>query len=98
MYLALLIFLIAYIFLVIGKPNKVIVVSLAVFLLLLTGTIDIGQAVLSINWNVIGLFVGMLLIADLFIASGMPAFLAQVLTTQVKTIGAAILAREGTGS
>lgn len=92
MYLALLIFLIAYIFLVIGKPNKVIVVGLAVFLLLLTGTIDIDQAVMSINWNVIGLFVGMLLIADLFIASGMPAFLAQVLTTQVKTIGAAILA------
>ncbi|MGQ9615977.1 MAG: SLC13 family permease [Spirochaetota bacterium] len=45
----------------------------------------------SINWNVIGIFLGTLLIAEAFIDSGVPALIAYFLVSRTKTTGMAIL-------
>jgi Na+/H+ antiporter NhaD/arsenite permease-like protein len=46
----------------------------------------------SINWNVLGIFLGTLLIAEAFIDSGVPALIAHFLVSRAKTTGMAILA------
>jgi Na+/H+ antiporter NhaD/arsenite permease-like protein len=47
--------------------------------------------VYSINWNVLGIFLGTLLIAEAFIESRVPALIAHHLVTRSKNIGMAIL-------
>jgi len=46
----------------------------------------------SINWNVLGIFLGTLLIADAFIESEVPALIAHALVSRSKNIGIAIFA------
>jgi len=46
----------------------------------------------SINWNVMGIFAGTLLVAEVFIYSGVPAYLADVLIVRSPNVGWAILA------
>jgi Na+/H+ antiporter NhaD/arsenite permease-like protein len=46
----------------------------------------------TINWNVLGIFLGTLLIADAFIESEVPALIAHALVSRSKNIGSAILA------
>jgi Na+/H+ antiporter NhaD/arsenite permease-like protein len=46
----------------------------------------------SINWNVLGIFIGTLLIADAFIESEVPALIAHALVSRSKNVGSAILA------
>ena len=45
----------------------------------------------SINWNVLGIFVGTLIIAEAFIESGVPALIAHYLVSKSKNVGMAIL-------
>lgn len=45
----------------------------------------------SINWNVLGIFLGTLLIAEAFIESGIPALIAHFLVSRAKNTGIAIL-------
>jgi len=45
----------------------------------------------SINWNVIGIFAGTLLVADVFIYSGVPALLADLLIDRSPNVGWAML-------
>jgi Na+/H+ antiporter NhaD/arsenite permease-like protein len=44
-----------------------------------------------INWNVIGIFVGTLILAEVFILSKVPALLADILVNRSKNVGIAIL-------
>jgi len=45
----------------------------------------------SINWNVLGIFVGTLIIAEAFIESRVPALIAHQLVSKSKSVGTAIL-------
>ncbi len=45
----------------------------------------------SINWNVLGIFVGTLIIAEAFIESKVPALIAHFLVSKSKNVGVAIL-------
>ena len=45
----------------------------------------------SINWNVLGIFLGTLIIADAFIESKVPALIAHHLVSRSKNVGTAIL-------
>jgi len=89
--LSLIIFLITYI-LFIFLPNKRAWVAVAAAgLLLLTGTVSLGEAFLAINWNVMGIFVGMLAVANIFMESKVPAYLAELIVQRAKSTAWAIL-------
>lgn len=86
-----LIFLLSYLFLIFSKQKKSYVAWLAVSFLLLLQIVSYQEAFLAVNWNVIGLFVGTLLVAELFIFSQVPAYLADLLVSRAKNAGLAIL-------
>lgn len=66
-------------------------VYLAVLVLLLTGAINLSQALTSINLNVLGVFLGTMILSSLFIFSGVPAYLASSLVDKSKSICMAML-------
>ena len=45
----------------------------------------------AINWNVIGIFIGTLLIAEAFIDSEVPAFVAHILVNRSRNVGMAVI-------
>ncbi|MFH1093006.1 MAG: SLC13 family permease [Candidatus Omnitrophota bacterium] len=85
------IFIVAYV-LFIFLPNKRTWVALcASTVLVFTGALSLKQAIFSINWNVMGIFVGMLIVADVFMESRVPAYIAEVIVDKAKNTGWAIL-------
>ncbi len=50
--------------------------------LLLLGGIGPEEALAAINWNVMGIFVGTLVVAELFMLSKMPAYLAELMVNR----------------
>lgn len=56
-----------------------------------TNTFDVAMAIKSINWNVMGIFVGTLFLAELFTYSRAPAVLAEGLVNKAGHAGWAIL-------
>ncbi len=94
--LSLTIFLLCYAF--IGyfmnrqKHNYVLLsVYIGVTVLLLTTAINLGQALSSININVLGVFLGTMILSSLFIYSGVPAYLAAALVDKSKSVCMAML-------
>ena len=88
---ALIVFAISY-FLFVCLPHKRALVALAGSLLLvLTQTISLKEAFLAVNWNVMGIFVGTLIIADVFMQSRVPAYIAEVIVDRAKSTVWAIL-------
>jgi len=83
--IALVIFIIAYI-LFIFLPNKRTHIAIGgSLLIILTGTISIKDAFFSINWNVMGIFVGTLVVADVFMGSRVPAYVAEIIVNKAKS-------------
>lgn len=60
-------------------------------LLILLGILSPQEAFQSINWNVMGIFVGTLVIAELLMISRMPVFLAESLVSKAGSTGWAML-------
>jgi Na+/H+ antiporter NhaD/arsenite permease-like protein len=82
--LALAIFVLAYL-LFIFLPNKrthVSVISAGV--LIATGVVSFKEAFFAVNWNVMGIFVGTLVVADIFMESRVPAYVAEVIVNKSK--------------
>lgn len=91
-FLTLFIFLSAYI-LFVFLPNKRTIVALsASAALLLSKAITLQEAFWAINWNVMGIFVGTLVVADIFMASRVPAHIAEVIVDRATDTRWAILA------
>ncbi|MFA5070154.1 MAG: SLC13 family permease [Patescibacteria group bacterium] len=90
-YFVLGLFILTYVFLIWGKLHKLWVVGVAAGILIFTRTISLPEAFSFVNWNVMTLFVGMLVLADLFIDSQVPAYFAQKLASKAKTIVFAML-------
>lgn len=61
------------------------------FLLILTQAISLKEAFLAVNWNVMGIFVGTLILADVFMESRVPAYIAEVVVDKAKSTAWAIL-------
>jgi Na+/H+ antiporter NhaD/arsenite permease-like protein len=78
-FFALFIFVMAYALFVFLPARRMPVAIAASVLLLLKGILSPSQAWAAINWNVMGIFVGTLVVADLFMKSRVPAFLAEVI-------------------
>jgi len=85
------VFLVAYLLLVLKKGNPFIVLACAISLLFFSGAVGLKEAVSSINYNVLGVFLGTMVLSGLFIFSGVPAFLATRLVDRSKTVGMAML-------
>jgi Na+/H+ antiporter NhaD/arsenite permease-like protein len=89
--LSLLIFITAYILFVFMAHRRTYIAVSAAILLMLCGVVSLKDAFLSINWNVMGIFVGTLVVADIFMESRVPAFLAEIIVDKAKNTAWAIL-------
>ncbi len=89
--ISLLIFLAAYILFVFLPQKRTHVAVLAAGLLVLLGVISFKEAFWAINWNVMGIFVGTLIVADIFMESRVPAYVAEIIVDKAKNTCWAIL-------
>ena len=64
----------------------------ASILLVLTNAITFRAAFEAINWNVMGIFIGTLLVADTFMESRVPAYIAEIIVNRAKNTTWAMLA------
>ena len=71
--------------------RRTIIAVAASLLVVLTGTITPWQAFRAINWNVMGIFVGTLAVADVFMESCVPAWLAELIVNKAKNTTWSIL-------
>lgn len=90
-FVAVFIFIAAYILFALLAKRRTVTALCASALLILTGTIPLKEAFWAINWNVMGIFVGTLVIANLFMESRVPAYLAEIIVDKAKNTAWAIL-------
>lgn len=88
---SLLVFLACYIGFIISPRHKTIVALTGVLALLLFQEIDVMTAFREVHWNVMGLFIGTLVLAELFMYSRVPAVLAEWLVDRSKTVRLALI-------
>ena len=88
---SLVIFILSYILFVILPKKRSLVALVGAILLVLSQAISPKEAFLAINWNVMGIFVGTLAVADVFMESRVPAYLAELIVDRAKNTCWAIL-------
>lgn len=89
--IALSVFILSYILFIILPQRRTIVALAGSLLLILTGAISLREAFLAINWNVMGIFVGTLIIADIFMQSRVPAYIAEIIVDKARSTTWSIL-------
>jgi Na+/H+ antiporter NhaD/arsenite permease-like protein len=89
--LAVILFISAYILFVLLPAKRTIVAIAAAWLVVIAGALTLKQAFWAINWNVMGIFVGTLIVADVFMKSRVPAWLAEVIVNKSKNTAWAIM-------
>ena len=89
--ITLIIFILVYLYLIVSKHHRGIAIWIGGIVLLITGILTFSNIVHFINWNVIGIFAGTLIVAELFIYSEVPVLLADFLISRSKTVGGALL-------
>ena len=85
-------FIMAYVLFVFLPHRRTIVAVCGAALTVLAGAISFKEAFWAINWNVMGILVGMLVVADVFMESRVPAYLAEIIVDRAKNTAWAILA------
>jgi Na+/H+ antiporter NhaD/arsenite permease-like protein len=85
------VFIAAYVLFVFLTNRRTLVAVCAAALVVLFGAISPKEAFWAINWNVMGIFVGTLVVADVFMESRVPAYLAEVIVDKAKSTAWAIL-------
>ncbi|MBN2453210.1 MAG: anion permease [Candidatus Omnitrophica bacterium] len=85
------VFLAAYLLFVLLPARRAVVAVTAGVVLIFAGAISVRDALYSVNWNVMGIFVGMLVVADAFMESRVPAYLAEIIVDRMKSTAWAIL-------
>ena len=73
------------------KINPLFFIFGGVGLLLLSGAVSLRESILSINYNVLGVFLGTMVLSSLFIYSEVPSFLASRLVSKSSNVGIALL-------
>jgi Na+/H+ antiporter NhaD/arsenite permease-like protein len=87
------VFILCYALFVVLPNRRSLVACIGAALLVLTGTIGWHEALTEkISWNVMGLFFGTLILAELFILSRVPALLAEWLVDRSSSARIAMLA------
>jgi Na+/H+ antiporter NhaD/arsenite permease-like protein len=85
------IFLLTYIFIIVFYNKKLLIVWASVAVLLLSRNVTIKEAWRAIDWNIILLYFGMLLVSEVFLFSKMPDFVASLLASKAKRVSVAML-------
>ena len=85
------IFILAYILFIFLPHKRTHVAVVGGLLLILSRTISLKDAFFAINWNVMGIFVGTLILADIFMESRVPAYLAEIIVNRSKNTAWSIL-------
>ena len=85
------IFAISYVLFIILPHKRTLVALGGSLLLILTQAVSLKEAFLAVNWNVMGIFVGTLILADIFMESRVPAYLAEIIVGKAKNTAWAIL-------
>jgi len=85
------IFVVTYFFFIWKKEYKAQVCWIACAVLFLLGIIRFFDIFTIINWNVLGIFWGTLVLAELFSLSGVPGYLANVLVVKARYVNWAII-------
>ena len=88
---ATIIFLAVYAGLVVSKRHRPLVAWLGIGIALVVGALRPWEIVTGINWNVIGIFAGSLILAELFIFSRVPETLSDHLINRSANVGIAFL-------
>jgi len=89
--LALLVFIAAYILFIFFPAKRAHVAVVGSLFIILLRIISPQEALLAINWNVMGIFVGTLVVADIFMESRVPAYLAEVIVNRARNTAWSIL-------
>jgi Na+/H+ antiporter NhaD/arsenite permease-like protein len=85
------VFLVVYILFVLLPARRTIAAVCGAAVTILLGAISFKDAFWAINWNVMGIFVGTLVIADIFMESRVPAYLAELIVDKARNTAWAIL-------
>jgi Na+/H+ antiporter NhaD/arsenite permease-like protein len=93
------VFALSYIGIILFTKKKTLCAGTGAFMILvITALMDAGSTAdfarfvaESVNWNVLGIFIGTLVIAEAFIESRVPALIAHSLVSKSKNVGTAIL-------
>jgi len=89
--IAAVIFVCAYSLFVILPKRRTMTAVGGSLLLVVLGVLSGPEAFKAINWNVMGIFVGTLVVADLFMESRVPAYVAEIIVDRAKNTAWAIL-------
>jgi len=89
--IALVIFIAAYVLFVCLPYKRTLVALAGSLLLILTQTLSLKAAFSAVNWNVMGIFVGTLILADVFMQSRVPAYIAEIVVDKAGSTAWAIL-------
>ncbi len=90
-YFSLILFVVCYGLFIALPTKRTIVACIGAVILAVTGTIPLHEIPTAINWNVMGIFVGMLVVADVFIESRCPAYLAEHIVNKAPNMAFAML-------
>lgn len=85
------IFILAYVLFIVFPTRRMSVAVAGALVLVVTGVLSPLEAAQAINWNVMGIFVGTLAVADVFMESRMPAFIAEAIINKAKNTAWAVL-------
>lgn len=85
------VFTAAYTGFIFFTKKRTLIAILGALLLMLLGAISWQDAFSAINWNIMGIFVGMLIVADIFMDSRVPARFAEIIVDKAPNTAWAIL-------
>lgn len=85
------VFLSAYLLFIFLPSRRMLIAVCASLFLLLSRTISLKEAFWAVNWNVMGIFIGTLVLADIFMQSRVPAYIAELVVDRAKNTAWAIL-------
>lgn len=89
--IALSIFIACYVLFIFLPKRRTVIAVLGAILLIFLQSLSLKQAFYAINWNVMGIFVGTLVVADIFMESRVPAYIAEIIVDKAKNTAWSIL-------
>ncbi len=91
MWKSVIIFLAVYAGLILSRRYRPAIAWAGIIVALIVGSIGFKEVLTSISWNVIGIFLGSLILAELFIISKVPETIADILINKSPNLGVAFL-------
>ncbi len=90
-FIAIFVFVLAYILFIFLSHKRTAIALLSGLVLIVFKVITLQGAFFAVNWNVMGIFVGTLIVADVFMESRVPAFIAEIIVDRAKNTAWSIL-------